>query len=175
MMAMSLAEALTILCGLAVIVSGCALGLWQILSAPDRPNYPTSGPIKRGLMFLVMVGLLGRGAEIIAGAQENVLATAWMVQSSLALAALFVVFLIDHCQHWLPAKTHARIRQLVRVARCGPSQGLKDARTSAMVNSTGEPCPAADVVGPALATLAMQGVSVIGPNEKPQAIIDAGG
>jgi hypothetical protein len=44
-----------------------------------------------------------------------------------------------------------------------------------MVNSTGAPCPAADVVGPALATLAMQGVPVVGPNEKPDAIIDAGG
>lgn len=171
---MTLPEAMTILCGLAVIVAGCALGLWQILSAPDRPNYPTSGPIKRGLMFLVMVGLLGRGAEIIAGAREDVLATVWMVQSSLALAALFVVFLVDHCRHWLPAKTHARIRQLVRVARCGPSKGLKEARTSAMVNSTGAPCPAADVVGPALATLAMQGVPLVGPDATPEAVLDAG-
>ena len=172
---MTLPEAMTILCGLALIVAGCALGLWQILSAPDRPNYPTSGTIKRTLMFAVMVGLLGLGAEVIAGAGENVLATPWMAVFSWALAALFIVFLIDHVRHWLPAKTHARIRQLVRVARCGPSQGLKDARTSAMVNSTGEPCPAADVVGPALATLAMQGVPVIGPNEKPEAILDAGG
>ena len=167
---MTLAYALTILCGVAAIVAAMALGLWQVLSAPDRPNYPTSGTIKRILMFWVAFGLLGRGAEIITGASQGVLATPWMTASSIALAALFVVFLIDHLRHWLPAKTHARIQQLLRIARCRPNRALIAARTAAMTNSTGEPCPAADVVGPALATLAMEGFTVVGPNENASAL-----
>lgn len=163
---------LTILSGAAVLVSCMSLGLWQILSAPDRPNYPTSGPIKRVLMFWVCAGLGYRGVEIIdkADGLTPIYATAGQVVTSILLASLFVTFLVDHCRNWLPARTWHRIQQLLTIARCRPSKGLVDARTSAMVNSTGEPCLSADVVTPALVELHMQGVRVVGPGEGPSAL-----
>jgi hypothetical protein len=45
----------TILAGVAMFVTWVSLMLWQVLSAPDRPNYPTSGPVKRVFMFGLMV------------------------------------------------------------------------------------------------------------------------
>lgn len=169
---MNLAEFMTIASGVAILATSIVLGLWQILSAPDRPNYPTSGRIKRTLMFWFMAALAYRGIEILtlAGKHPPVLSTEGQWVSSFLLLALFVTFLVDHVRNWLPAKTHARIRQLVRVARCGPRKDLIEARTSAMKNSTGAPCPAADVVGPALATLTLEGFKAVGPREGPEAL-----
>lgn len=156
--------------GYATLVAAAALMFWQILSAPDRPNYPTSGPIKRSLMFVYMVFLYGLGAEILDGAGDvrpNLL-TEYQVSAALAQCGLFVTFLVDHCRNWLPAKQHRTIRRMLEIARCRPSPALKAARTRAMATSTGEPCPAADVVGPALMTLALKGATVAGPNESAQ-------
>lgn len=187
---------LTLLNGAAVLVSCMALGLWQILSAPDRPNYPTSGPIKRMLMFWVCAALGFRGIEIIDKADgwttggtaiqwsgwwfttietpivyhEPLYATGGQIASSLLLAALFITFLVDHCRNWLPARTWGRIQQLLALARCRPSKGLVDARASASVGF-GAP-PSADVVTPALIELHMQGVRVVGPNEGPEAVTE---
>lgn len=161
----------TILTGLAVMVSAVSLGLWQILSAPDRPNYPTSGRWKRMIMFIVSVAFAGRATEILTGAfgPDPVMMTPMQATSAFGVASLFTVFLVDHLRHWLPAKTWSRIQQLLAIARCRPSKGLKAARTSAMRASTGGPCVLADVVTPALVELTMQGVRVAGPNEGPEA------
>ncbi len=162
----------TILTGMAVLTSAVTLGLWQILSAPDRPNYPTSGRIKRTIMFIVSVAFAGRATEILTGAfgPDPVTMTPMQATAAFGLAGLFVAFLVDHLRNWLPAKTWARIQQLLAIARCRPSKELKAARTSAMTNSTGAPCPAADVVTPALVELTMQGFTAIGPGEGPEAL-----
>ena len=166
---------LTLVSGAAVIVTALCLGLWQILSAPDRPNFPTSGPVKRALMFWFMVALAYRGLEIGYRAlqPDPVYSTEGQLVSSLLMAALFVTFLIDHLRHWLPARTHRNIQRLRQLATCRPARGLIAARTSAMKSSTGAPCPSADVVSPALLELALQGVSVTGPGEGPKAITGA--
>jgi len=164
----------TIVTGLAVAVSAITLTLWQILSAPDRPNYPTSGRVKRTIMFIVSVAFAGRATEILTSAfsANPVRMTDMQAVSALALASLFIVFLVDHMRHWLPARTWKRIQQLLAIARCRPRKDVIEARTSAMLNSTGAPCPAADVVGPALAELHMQGFIVAGPKEGPEAFTD---
>lgn len=170
---MSPSFASTILSGCAILLAALFLALWQIFSAPDRPNYPTSGPIKRAIMFWFAAGLLYRGAEvlILASAAKPVFSTAGQVATSMLLSAFFGVMLVDHMRHWLPARTWQRIQQLMAIARCRPRQDVINARTSAMVNSTGKPCPSADVVGPALAELHLQGVPVAGPMEGPEAFV----
>lgn len=57
------ATIMTILSAIAILITAMALGLWQILSAPDRPNYPTSGTVKRAMMFMLVVMLSGRGSR----------------------------------------------------------------------------------------------------------------
>lgn len=172
---MNSALILTLVSGAAVFVTALCLGLWQILSAPDRPNYPTSGPVKRALMFWFMAALAYRGLEIVylALQPQPIYSTEGQVFSSILMAALFATFLVDHLLHWLPARTHRNIQRLRQLATCRPKPGLVAARTSAMVNSTGAPCPSADVVSSALLELAMQGVSVAGPGEGPKAITGA--
>lgn len=172
---MTTAQALTILSGIAMLATAGVIALWQILSAPDRPNYPTSGPVKRAFMFWFMAALAYRGIEVITLAREvpPTTSTDGQVITSLLLFALFTTFLVDHVQHWLPARTHARIRQLLAIATCKPMPEVIEARTRAMKASTGAPCPSADVVPVALAELAMQGMAVVGPNEGPHAVTGA--
>lgn len=168
---MNLDLILTALSGGLVFSAGLALGLWQILSAPDRPNYPTSGPIKRIIMFWFMASLLYRGLEISLGALKGVYAGEGQLVSSVMVFAFFTIMLVDHLQHWLPSRTHGHIRKLLHIATCKPSPGLVKARTRAMKASTGEPCPSAAVVSPALVELALQGVKVAGPGDGPEAIL----
>ena len=155
-------------CGVMIAIAGIAVGLWQILSAPDRPNYPTSGKVKRILMFWFSGSLLFRAVEIFtglyAGTQPDTQSSA--VLSSTLLAALMVTFLVDHMRHWLPARTHGHIQKLLTIARCSPSPGLVAARRSADPTSR----VPADAVSPALVDLAMSGVRVVGPNGGPEAL-----
>lgn len=162
---------LTILMGVLFCVSGVSVGLWQILSSPDQPNYPTSGAFKRTLMFWIMVAMLVCGTEVLTLASDGtgLRVTFAQVGTLLLVTAFFVTMLVDHCQHWLPARTQARIRQLRVLARCRPSRGLVAARKSAMKASTGEPCQPASVVSPALVELTLNGSFVSGPNEGPEA------
>lgn len=170
---MTLDFVLTFAGGAAILIAAVALMFWQILSEPDRPNYPTSGRIKRWFMFAYMVFLYARGLEIMGGLGdvEPIYMTPLEIAASYMQCALFIVFLVDHCRNWLPAHTHARIRRLLAIARCRPDPALKAARTSAMVNSTGASCPSADVVGPALVALAMSGATVAGPNDDPSVLV----
>ena len=163
---------LTLLSGAAILVTSVTLALWQILSAPDRPNFPTSGRFKRLAMFWFSAALAYRGLEVFyrSTQPDPIFVTPGQLVSSLLMVALFVTFLIDHLRNWLPAKTWSRIQQLLSIARCRPAKGVVAARTSAMVKSTGEPCPSAAVVGPALVELSMQGMRVIGPNEGPEVL-----
>lgn len=161
----------SVLTGVATLVASGALGMWQILSAPDRPNYPTSGTFKRMVMFWFAGALLYRAAETLtaAFAPEPVFSTPGQAVAAALLAVLMTTFLVDHVRHWLPAHTHARIQHLLSIARCRPNKDLVAARTSAMTESTGEPCPSVNVVGPALVALSFDGVRVAGPNEGPEA------
>ena len=169
---MTFAQLATTMSGVFILITALVLGFWQILSAPDRPNYPTSGRVKRLLMFWFMAALLYRGVEsiILAQGPEPVLSTTGQLVSSGLLCALFITFLVDHLRNWLPAHTWRRIQKLLAIARCRPRKDLIEARTSAMVNSTGAACPSADVVGPALVALTMEGFTTVGPNEGPEAL-----
>lgn len=163
----------TLVAGYALLAATACLWLWQILSAPDRPNYPTSGRVKRLLMFLVAAAFAYCGLEVLylARGPDGLRLTDAQAVACVLLAGLFAVFLVDHVRNWLPARTHHNIRRLMAVARCRPRNGLIAARTSAMMASTGAPCPSADVVAPALMEMALQGVRVVGPGEGPGAII----
>lgn len=160
---------LTVLCGIAYLVTAVALGLWQMLSAPDRPNYPTSGPFKRLVMFWAMAAWSVLGLQTLNGLPTRT-ATGMEAGAAILMAALFTIFLIDHVQHWLPARTQQRLRQVRALASCRRRAGLIAARTSAMRASTGRPCPSADVVGPALTELALQGLQVAPPGAGPEAV-----
>ena len=52
---------LTVLSGGAILLTSVTLGLRQILSAPGRPNCPTSGRFKRLAMFWFAAALAYRG------------------------------------------------------------------------------------------------------------------
>ena len=165
-------EILTVATGTMFCGAGACIGLWQILSSPDAPNYPTSGQMKRTFMFWTMVFLLVVGVGVSQGPwlETPRYSTGQGAGLAFFLLALFGTFLVDHLRNWLPARTHARIRQLLALASCKPPAGLEEARESA--NSTGEFIPPVSVVGPALLDLATSGVRVIGPNEGPSAVTD---
>lgn len=160
---------LVFLCGLLVFGAGVQLGVWHILAGPDRPNYPTSGAWKRRIMFLLMASMLYRGLEVMFASPEATTADFGMVCGSMMTFAFFNIMLIDHLRNWLPAKTHARIRQLLHVASCKPGRGLVAARESASGPST-KPVPSAAVVAPALVELSLQGFRVAGPGAGPEAL-----
>lgn len=153
--------------------AGACVWLWQILSSPDAPNYPTSGKVKRALMFwtgglfLVVSVAITQMAWPDKGMPRY--STLQGAALGISLLALFGVFLIDHLRNWLPARTHARIRQLMALASCKPPHGVVEARDRADV--TGDALPAS-VVGPALLDLAASGVRVIGPNEGPSSVTE---
>lgn len=168
------AHVVTFLSGVAIVASAMTLGLWQILSAPDRPNYPTSGKTKRAMMFIFTGLLLGRGAEILVTlyGPSPIYSTSFQAMSSLALLALLITFLVDHCRNWLPAKTHRNIQRLYTIARCSPSRGLKAARASSNRAAGVEPLHKAGEAQPALVDLALGGFRVAGPNEGPEAFTE---
>lgn len=168
------ANLMTFLSAVSILISAMALGLWQILSAPDRPNYPTSGRVKRAMMFLLVVMLSGRGVEILTSlaGPDPILSTPFQAMSSFALCGLFISFLVDHCRNWLPARTQANIQRMYRIARCSPSRGLKAARKSSNASAGLGPHGKAHLAQPALVDLALQGARVAGPNEGPEAFTD---
>lgn len=165
------AHFLTLLSAFAILISAMTLGLWQILSAPDRPNYPTSGPVKRAFMFIFVVMLVGRGSEMVVTlyGPDPIYSTAFQAMSSFALCGLLISFLVDHCRNWLPAKTQANIQRLYRTARCAPNRGLKAARASSNRSAGAEPQGKAGMVGPALVEMQLEGARVAGPGEGPEA------
>ena len=156
--------------GAALLYASMVLGLWQILSAPDRPNYPTSGPAKRSIMFVYMALLAARGIEVVMSPGAMVTETqAW---ASATQAALFTAFLVDHLLNWLPAKTHRNIQRLVEIASCKDRRKLAAARAKAMRNSTGGRCADVKAVGPALVALSLEGVTVAGPDESAESFVN---
>jgi|GEM_PF-6765055 len=169
------ATLVTTLSAVAILISAMALGLWQILSAPDRPNYPTSGRVKRAMMFVLVVVLGGRGTEMLTSLSgpDPVLSTPFQALSSFALCGLFLAFLVDHCRNWLPARTQRNIQRLYKIARCSPSRGLMSARQSSNLSAGLSPQGKGHLAQPALADLALRGVRVAGPNEGPEAFTDA--
>lgn len=168
------ATLMTLLSAVAILISAMVLGLWQILSAPDRPNYPTSGRVKRAMMFLLVMMLSGRGVEILTSlaGPDPILSTPFQAMSSFALCGLFISFLVDHCRNWLPARTQANIQRMYRIARCSPSRGLKAARKSSNTSAGLGPHGTAHLAQPALVDLALLGARVAGPNEGPEAFTD---
>lgn len=164
----------TLLSAVAILIASATLGLWQILSAPDRPNYPTSGKVKRFFMFAGSAIFLVRGAEMLTTLHgpRPIMSTETQAVASFVICGLFVTFLVDHCRNWLPARTQANIQRMYRIARCSPSRGLKAARKSSNASARLGPHGTAYLAQPALVELALQGARVAGPNEGPEAFTD---
>lgn len=162
----------TIFAGLFVGIAAAALGLWQILSAPDRPNYPTSGRFKRLMMFACTVALAMRSATMLTGALDPkpVYVPQDTALAAFCLALLFSTFVVDHMRNWLPARTRARIQQLTAVAAC-----RKRPRTVlAMTRAQGRAARVeAAVSAAAVEMLRADGVTAVGPNASVRAITGA--
>lgn len=160
---------LTLFTGVLCCLTCFCVGLIEILSGPDRPNYPTARPHIRAAMFVWMVLLGYRGMEIIALALQpdpTLLTTGDM----LLMVGLFLVqvcLLEQQLRSWLPASLQARILRLYQLASCKNARANQRARAAAnaavLVGVPASPSSAA--VGPALVRLAMEGAQVIGPNE----------
>lgn len=165
------AELMTFLSAISILLSAMMLGLWQILSAPDRPNYPTSGRFKRTMMFILVVMLSGRGVELLTSlaGPAPVLSTPFQSASSFALCALFASFLVDHLRNWLPARTHHNIQRLYRIARCSAPKTSPGARASSVIAAAATTLENAPPVETAVRDLALSGVRVSRPNEGPEA------
>lgn len=114
------------LAGCTLLYTSMVLGLWQILSAPDQPNYPTSGAVKRSFMFVYMAALAALGIETL-NSPHHVELSVTAVQATVLQAGLFTTFLVDHVRNWLPARTHQRIRTMIKIASCKPA--IKKAET----------------------------------------------
>lgn len=156
----------TITTGTCLILAGACLGVKQMLSAPDRPNYPETDPYGRFIMFWLSALVIAWGVNIIA-----------VGDSVSGYAAVATPFLFVHFAHRLYAhltkratvRTHRLIRRLHAMARCAPREGVVAARASAMANSTGGVPAPVSRVPEALLTLSLDGARVAGPNEGPEA------
>lgn len=157
-----------LIAGAAVALGGACLGFKQMLSAPDRPNYPTTGPWARFIMFWLSAFLIARGLEIVTlSMRPDAVAMTWTaVAVSLLVSAYFGNQLYAHLTQRTSARTQKLIQRIHTMARCAPSDGLVKARTSA---AKGVPIPAASVATEALVALSLKGVRVAAPNEGPEA------
>lgn len=156
----------TVLAGGAVSLAGVCLGLQQILSAPDRPNYPTAGPWTRLVMFWLSGLMIARGVEIVtkATAAEAYTLGGLAVTVSCLICLHFSLQLYSHLTQRASVRARAIINRLHAMARCAPKEGVVAARKSA--GGSDQP---ASVVPEALLTLTMDGVRVAAPNEGPEA------
>lgn len=162
---------LTLLSAVAILITSVTLGLWQILSAPDRPNYPTSGKVKRFFMFAGFALFMMRGSEMLTTLHgpNPIMSTPTQAGASFVICGLFVTFLVDHCRNWLPARTHRNIQRLYRIARCSPRKSIQGARASAILSAAASTLENAPSVDTAVRDLALSGVRVSRPNEGPEA------
>lgn len=163
---MTEASFLVFFSGFLVFGAGVQLGVWHILAGPDRPNYPTGGKWKRRIMFLFMASLLYRGLELMTSAEVSRVAQPGLVIGAVMVFSFFNVMLVDHLRNWLPARTHTRIRQLLRVASCRPDKALEASRRSASI--PGVYVQPAKVVPASLVELTLQGFTVAGPGDGPE-------
>lgn len=169
---MSLELFWTFVAGGAVSLAGACLGIKQMLSAPDRPNYPSSGPWARFIMFWLSALLIARGVEIVVKAlrPEPAVLSGFAVGSALLIFAYFSNRLYAHLTQRASARTQRLISRLHNMARCAPKDsGLVAARKSAMENSTGGKPGPVGAVPEALLGLSLDGVRVAAPNEGPEA------
>jgi hypothetical protein len=160
----------TFLCASFNGVAFLCAGLHQILLEPDRPNYP-NGPLHQRVILFALMVMLGmvtveRFAQLYA---DTPLYTSPIIMTASGVfAAAQAVALEQQLRRWLPARIHERIRHLLNIASCRRRRALESARASADaalypdVVAHGLP---ADVVGPALGAMTMDGMRAIGPGE----------
>lgn len=153
--------------GAAFALGGICLGLQQMLSAPDRPNYPTAGPWTRFVMFWLSALLIARGLEVCVKAlrAEPVALTGLGAAVAVLVFCYFSASLYSHLSQRASKRTHRLIQRLHTMARCAP----KDSGVAAARRSAGGSNLPASVVPEALIALSLDGVRVAGPNEGPEA------
>lgn len=124
---------LTFIAGCLVLAASGFVGLHEILSGPDRPNYPTASRHLRIAMFVWCAALFYRGAEILSGLCQPhpVLLTYGAFQAAVLLAVVHGLLLEQQLRQWLPARLHARIRRLIAVASCRDGQAPRAGRRDA--------------------------------------------
>lgn len=162
----------TFAAGIAVSTGGACLGVKQMLSADDRPNYPLASKRSRLIWFWLSAFLIVRGFEIVqrAASDSPVILSGFSVGAAFLVFAFFADDLYAHLTEKASARTHKAIRRLHNMARCAPKDsGLVAARKSAMENSTGGKAPPVGVVSEAMVALSLDGVRVAAPNEGPEA------
>lgn len=164
-----IATLITVLTSLVLFGAAGSVFLHQILLNPDRPNYPTADRRVRIAMALWGAGIFYRAGEILGWAMDGSgEASLSMLFTSAMAFALHVLLLEQVLRSWLPARLHARIRDLLNKASCGHAEDIRRARKRANEALWPGVTPApisARPVGPALAQLTLEGVQVIGPNE----------
>lgn len=111
---------ISVLAGLFTLAASACVGLIEILSSPERVNYPTARAHVRAAIFLWAVFLAYRGVEIIFQAicdtPRFVSPGTFYVSATLLLAQ---GALLEHqLRSWLPARVHEHIRMMMKVASC---------------------------------------------------------
>lgn len=110
----------SLMAGLFTLAASACVGLIEILSSPDRINYPTARAHVRAAIFVWAVFLAYRGMEIILLASgplpQYVTAGTFYVSVTLLLAQ---GALLEHqLRSWLPARVQDRVRLMTEIARC---------------------------------------------------------
>lgn len=117
---------MTLATGLIVLLSSFFVGLLEILSGPDRLNYPTARLHVRVAMFTWDTLLAYRGMEIIGLllSPSPQYVTAGTAFGSIALLLVQAALLEHQLRCWLPAVTQQRIQQLIAIASCRKPGGV---------------------------------------------------
>lgn len=124
---MIMPEITTVAAALLVLWASFCVGLLEILSAPERVNYPTARLHVRIAMFTWAVFLLYRGLEmlVLMRGPTPLFATVGELYAAIALGLAQTALLEHHLRSWLPAHTHQRIRTLLDVAACRKPDGVR--------------------------------------------------
>lgn len=164
----------TIVVGICCLLSGCCVGIQQILLSPQAVNYPKAGLAPRTLMFVWMASLMGRGVDLLVGVyagQPQYLGVTTL-PASIVLVAVQAALVYNILTRWAPAQTWARFNRIIALAACKPWQERNFAaarRRSLRAVDAGvvvaRPVSARQAKA-AVADLAMQGAHVAGPNER---------
>lgn len=167
--------AVTFAAGLLALGAAVCVAFNEGLSAPDRPNYPNASALERAAMFIWLLFLSYRGVEILTQmfAPSPVYVTNGTLWAAMACFFVEAVRLEHQARRWLPARLQARVRRLWEIASCRqkPAMQAERVRNNAAVRPGAQRFEAsADVVGPALGALALEGVRAIGPGEGAEVI-----
>lgn len=172
---MTLDACLNGLVGLIALLTSASVALHGVTMQPDRPNYPPGPMWLQLLMWGWSAFLMYRAAEFFsgAGAFDPPAVTLGQVGSAAFMLAVHVGLLVRQLRSWLPARIHAYIARLMDIASCGRAAALRAERrrnNAPLRPGVRRAAESPDVMGPALAALAIDGMNVVGPHEGPEAL-----